>query len=241
MPGLTQTALAARAGIKQPSVHRAVRRGRLLAGDDGLIDPDERHNAEWLRLHVEGFDSAGRALAANHHRPVVAPAEARNGRPSDPSGRNGGSAGSAAAHDNGGLDLAQLAAELRLDELSPRPAIDREPQRLPVSGGALLDIPRLIDNLAKVVADSLNREGELLVAVLNGIDERLVALERRVASNDGAEILARLATLAEGLTGVPAGIAELGGQAEGTRHRLDVIAEQIRRLIEVLARYAERR
>lgn len=82
--------------------------------------------------------------------------------------------------DEGGIDLAQLAAELRLDELPPRPALDEEQRRLRIPGSALLNLDGLLNNVAKSIADGFNREGGMLVKVLTGIDDRLTAIERRV-------------------------------------------------------------
>jgi hypothetical protein len=51
--GLTQRALAERAGIRQPSVFRAIRRGLIDLCSDGSIDPDGPRTLAWLDTHHE--------------------------------------------------------------------------------------------------------------------------------------------------------------------------------------------
>jgi hypothetical protein len=287
MARLLQVEFARKGGVSKQAITKALRHGKLVRDPAGGIDPEHPVNTAWLALHREDFDSRGRDMATHSHagRPLAAAAVGRGKAAASALGAPRRNAGSAAAQDadaqlrtgvhldelhrddEGGIDLAQLAAELRLDELSSGAALDNELRRLQVSGGALLDLDRLLGNVARTIADGFNREGEMLVAVLTGIDARLAALKQHGAGSDRAEVVTRLAALAEGLTGVPADIAELGrrlvpleqrlpdglaagfakmetllsGQGETTRHRLDSVGEQIRRLIEVLARHAERR
>jgi hypothetical protein len=218
---LSRRAYARSRGVVEGTVRKAILAGKIIPTAGGQVDPEQadRNWYRWSRVAEPGQPAAA--------EPVAEPAEARNGGPpaSRPSGRNGGSARSVAAPDDGGL-LARLADELHRDEMSSWPAVDREAHHFPVSGGAL-DLDRMTGNIAKVIADGLDREGGMLAQVLGGIDERLIALEQRIVSNDLAASLARTEAL-------------LTGQAEGTRHRLDVIAERIQRLIAILVRHAER-
>lgn len=242
MAAIRKADFARQAGVSPAAVSKACERGALIVtpvpGGDARVDPEHPANAHFLALHAQGYDSRGRPMPsysrAGRPRPGngVAAAAVQRGKAAHPSsgssGRTSPSAGSAAAFDVDGIDLAQAISGLSLGGLASDAALDGELRRLQVSSGALLDLDRLLGNVANSIADGFNREGGMLVAVLNGIDQRLAALEQHAAGNEVAAAFARIE-------------AGLGGQGEATRHRLDGVAEQIRRLIEVLAHHAERR
>jgi hypothetical protein len=176
--------IARQAAVSAAAVSKAADAGRLIVDGAGLIDPAHPTNAQWLALHAQGYDSRGRPMSTHANtgrwRTARPQDERKEPKPGFAAGkRNLHSAGSAAASDDDGIDLAQLAAELRLDELSSGAALDDELRRLQVSSGAVLDLDRLLGNVARSIADGFNREGGLLVQVLSGIDDRLIALERR--------------------------------------------------------------
>jgi hypothetical protein len=64
MPGLSQREIAARAGVAQPSVAKAVKAGHLAVGADGRIDPRHPGNRDWIDNHKTGVDTLGRLLPA---------------------------------------------------------------------------------------------------------------------------------------------------------------------------------
>ena len=202
MAGVLQVEFARKGGVSKQAITKALRAGKLVRGPTGGIDPAHPVNAAWLALHRDDFDSRGREMATHSHAgrpPATEPAGVAKAGPrrSRAGTGNGRLAASAAAFDDGSVDLAQLAAELRLDELSSGAALDDELHRLQVSGGALLDLDRLLGNIAKSIADGLNDGHGRLAAVLLSIDQRLATFERYAAGNDGAAALARFDSLAE--------------------------------------------
>jgi hypothetical protein len=54
--------IAELAGVSRQAVHKAIRAGHLVCGANGLIDPDDAQNAEWISLHRRGFDARVRGL-----------------------------------------------------------------------------------------------------------------------------------------------------------------------------------
>ena len=61
--GVSQSEIARRAGVRQPSVHKALRAGWLTAEPDGTIDPERSENARWVRQHQQGWDNRSRPLS----------------------------------------------------------------------------------------------------------------------------------------------------------------------------------
>ena len=169
------------------------------------------------------------------HGPLGGPWSAgeRSAPPSGTPGRNGPSAASAAAFDVDGIDLDQAIAELRLGELSFDAALDGERHHLPVSSGALLDLDKLFDNLARVIAGGLNDGHERLTQVLLGIDRRLNAIEQHGTSGNGAAVLARFDRLAESLAEMRRELFQaedgrrLGEAATGLRAEIAGLAERL--------------
>jgi hypothetical protein len=170
------------AGVSKQAITKALRHGKLARDAGGGIDPEHPVNAAWLALHRDDFSSNGRADTHSHagRLPAAEPASAAKVAPRHSLRRTETGNDPSAPLDEGGIDLAQLAAELRLDELPPRPALDEEQRRLRIPGSALLNLDGLLNNVAKSIADGFNREGGMLVKVLTGIDDRLTAIERRV-------------------------------------------------------------
>src|SRR5271170_7971280 len=119
MATLSRSDFAREAAVSKQAVSKAVARGQLVVDAAGLVDPAHLVNARWLGLHRAGFARNGRPMASQ---------PARTGRgeaalpPSPPSGRNGPSAGSAAA-EPGLPSVAELKtsmarlAERNLDDL----------------------------------------------------------------------------------------------------------------------------
>jgi hypothetical protein len=63
MARLTQTQVAAKAGVSRQAVARALKAGYLVAGRDGRIDTATRTNADWVDLRARlRLDGLGRPL-----------------------------------------------------------------------------------------------------------------------------------------------------------------------------------
>jgi hypothetical protein len=202
---LSRRAYAAGRGCSDTAIRKAIRAGRIIP-EVGLIDSEQadRNWYHWSRA----AERDGAAYAAG--RPAAEAAGAREAIPpaSSAASRNGVSPRPAAAVDISGVTDEWLAAQLRsADEwLADDRWLDRQPSeratsgpqlrdaaaredtglhRLPLTATAHLDLDRLLSNIAGSIADGFNREGDLLVAVLTGIDDRLTAIERRAADESG--------------------------------------------------------
>jgi hypothetical protein len=216
MAGVLQVEFARKGGVSKQAITKALRHGKLVRDPAGGIDPAHPVNAAWLALHRDAFSSNGRAMDTHSHagRPPTAAAQPREG--AHPSsgifGRNGPSAGSAAAPGDDGIDIAQLAAGLSLDELQDDAALAALSRRTFARYDDQPRIEAFIDHVAKVLADAVYVRDGNIIAVLNGIDARLLALEHG-ADDSGAETLARLDSLVKSLAATRQR-AERGFQAE---------------------------
>jgi hypothetical protein len=144
----------------------------------------------------------------------------RGGAPprlSDASGRNGRSAGSAAAPSDDGINIAQLAAGLSLCELHDDAGLDRLSRRVFAEHDHQAAVERFITHVAGVVTSALHTDREGLVQVLYGFEAKVDALAAGVGN---AGIPAMLTRLQDHLDSRDVALTGLRGEIAGIAERL---------------------
>lgn len=187
MAGLTQIDFGRRAGVSQQAVGKAVARGYLVRDEDGRLDPRNRTNAAWLKLHRAGSDDRGSPLnsysGGRPPRPASAGARKAISPTSGTSRRNASVAATLTTLSDAELDatLVRLGEDLRLDETYDIPGLDaalRQRMLRAPSDWSVATVGGFLDHVVDVVAGFLKRQDEALNGLLASFDQRLERIEK---------------------------------------------------------------